>query len=96
MTSNGISIPAERVAAAQSMVGLFSPNTRIVLTTHVNADGDGLGSEVGSTGEIVPPHTSSWSIANAQSGSRLKMGPEKNTFEKNKSFALLRETCATG
>ena len=44
MTSNGISIPAERVAAAQSMVGLFSTNTRIVLTTHVNADGDGLGS----------------------------------------------------
>jgi len=47
MTSNGISIPAERVSAAQSIVGLFSPNTRIVLTTHVNADGDGLGSEVG-------------------------------------------------
>ena len=29
------------------MVGLFSPNTRVALTTHVNSDGDGLGSEVG-------------------------------------------------
>lgn len=29
------------------MVGLFSPGARIALTTHVNADGDGLGSEVG-------------------------------------------------
>lgn len=47
MTSNGFPIPPERVSAARSMVGLFSPNTRIVLTTHVNADGDGLGSEVG-------------------------------------------------
>src|SRR5690348_18490926 len=42
-----IPIPPERAAAARSMVALFSPNTRIVLTTHVNADGDGLGSEVG-------------------------------------------------
>jgi phosphoesterase RecJ-like protein len=47
MTSHGISIPAERLAAARTMVGLFSPNTRVVLTTHVNSDGDGLGSEVG-------------------------------------------------
>jgi len=29
------------------MAALFTPGTRIVLTTHVNADGDGLGSEVG-------------------------------------------------
>jgi phosphoesterase RecJ-like protein len=42
-----ISIPPERVAAAKQMAGLFSPNTRVVLTTHVNSDGDGLGSEVG-------------------------------------------------
>ena len=47
MTSKGIAIPPERAAAARSMVGLFSPGTRVVLTTHVNADGDGLGSEVG-------------------------------------------------
>jgi phosphoesterase RecJ-like protein len=47
MTPNGIAIPPERIAAARSMAGLFSPDTRVVLTTHVNADGDGLGSEVG-------------------------------------------------
>ena len=45
MTS--IPIPAERVSAAKNMVALFSPNTRVALTTHVNSDGDGLGSEVG-------------------------------------------------
>ncbi|HKV70821.1 MAG TPA: bifunctional oligoribonuclease/PAP phosphatase NrnA [Gemmatimonadales bacterium] len=42
-----IPIPPERAAASRSMVALFSPNTRIALTTHVNSDGDGLGSEVG-------------------------------------------------
>lgn len=42
-----IPIPPERAAAARQMVALFSPNTRVALTTHVNSDGDGLGSEVG-------------------------------------------------
>lgn len=45
MTS--IPIPPERVSAAKNMVPLFSPNTRVALITHVNSDGDGLGSEVG-------------------------------------------------
>ncbi|HEU5465354.1 MAG TPA: bifunctional oligoribonuclease/PAP phosphatase NrnA [Gemmatimonadales bacterium] len=47
MTSNAIDVPPERVSAAREMARLFSPNTRVVLTTHVNSDGDGLGSEVG-------------------------------------------------
>ncbi len=47
MTSNAIDVPPERVSAARQMARLFSPNTRVVLTTHVNSDGDGLGSEVG-------------------------------------------------
>ncbi len=47
MTFKAIEVPVERVSAAQEMARLFSPNTRVVLTTHVNSDGDGLGSEVG-------------------------------------------------
>jgi len=45
MTS--VAIPAERASAAQAIAALFTPGARVVLTTHVNADGDGLGSEVG-------------------------------------------------
>jgi len=33
--------------AARSFAALFSPGQRVCLTTHVNPDGDGLGSEVG-------------------------------------------------
>ncbi|HYK11506.1 MAG TPA: bifunctional oligoribonuclease/PAP phosphatase NrnA [Gemmatimonadales bacterium] len=47
MTSKAIDVPTERAAAAKQIARLFSPNTRVVLTTHVNSDGDGLGSEVG-------------------------------------------------
>ncbi|HTY05550.1 MAG TPA: bifunctional oligoribonuclease/PAP phosphatase NrnA [Gemmatimonadales bacterium] len=42
-----IPIPAARAAAARAIAALFTPGARVVLTTHVNADGDGLGSEVG-------------------------------------------------
>ena len=40
-------VPRERLAAAQEVAALFVAGSRIALTTHVNADGDGLGSEVG-------------------------------------------------
>jgi len=42
-------VPAERAAAAQAFADLLAPGggRRIALTTHVNADGDGIGSEVG-------------------------------------------------
>ena len=46
MTTNGVSIPAERVRAAHEVAALLTPGRRVALTTHVNADGDGVGSEV--------------------------------------------------
>jgi phosphoesterase RecJ-like protein len=46
MPSNGISIPPERVAAARQIAAILKPGQRVALTTHVNADGDGVGSEV--------------------------------------------------
>ncbi len=44
--TNGVSIPAERARAAQQVAALLTPGRRVALTTHVNADGDGVGSEV--------------------------------------------------
>jgi len=42
-----ISLSAEKILAARAVSALLVPGRRIVLTTHVNPDGDGLGSEVG-------------------------------------------------
>ncbi len=39
--------PAERVAAAREVAAALPAGARVTLTTHVNADGDGVGSEVG-------------------------------------------------
>src|SRR5438132_3410298 len=41
-----IAIPPERARAAQAISALLGPGRRVALTTHVNADGDGVGSEV--------------------------------------------------
>ena len=41
--------PGAMIAAAADIVALAVPGQRICLTTHVNADGDGLGSEVALT-----------------------------------------------
>src|SRR6266581_1242108 len=46
MSENGVPIPPERARAAAEVAALFAPGRRVVLTTHVNADGDGVGSEV--------------------------------------------------
>ena len=46
MSTNGVSIPAARARAAQDFERILTPGRRVALTTHVNADGDGLGSEV--------------------------------------------------
>src|SRR5213596_2858682 len=43
---NGVPIPADRAAAAKTVAAVLTPGRRIALTTHVNADGDGVGSEV--------------------------------------------------
>jgi phosphoesterase RecJ-like protein len=42
-----ISVSPEQAAAARELASGFQPGRRICLTTHVNPDGDGLGSEVG-------------------------------------------------
>src|SRR2546428_2346923 len=46
MTTNEVSIPPERARAAEAVAAVLAPGRRVALTTHVNADGDGVGSEV--------------------------------------------------
>src|SRR5260370_36721974 len=46
MTTNGISTPPERVREAEEVGAVLVPGRRVALTTHVSADGDGVGSEV--------------------------------------------------
>ncbi len=40
-------LPPDRLAAAREFASTFKPGQRLCITTHVNPDGDGLGSEVG-------------------------------------------------
>lgn len=40
-------LPQDRLAAARAFAKTFQPGQRLCVTTHVNPDGDGLGSEVG-------------------------------------------------
>lgn len=42
-----ITLAANKVASARELAALFAPGQRVCLTTHVNPDGDGLGSEAG-------------------------------------------------
>src|SRR5258707_15519204 len=44
--SQGVAIPAARLKQARTFIPLLKPGARVVLTTHVNADGDGTGSEI--------------------------------------------------
>src|SRR5437773_4623758 len=46
MSTNEVSIPPERARAAETVAAVLAPGRRVALTTHVNADGDGVGSEV--------------------------------------------------
>jgi len=41
------SLPPEKIAAARAFAEVLRPGHRVCLTTHVNPDGDGLGSEAG-------------------------------------------------
>lgn len=43
---NGVPVPPARASAAQTVAAVLTPGRRVALTTHVNADGDGVGSEV--------------------------------------------------
>jgi len=47
MHSNGVPIPPERARAAREVAAALTNANHVVLTTHVNADGDGVGSEIG-------------------------------------------------
>jgi phosphoesterase RecJ-like protein len=47
MSSNGVPIPTERARAARDVAAALTAARHVVLTTHVNADGDGVGSEIG-------------------------------------------------
>jgi phosphoesterase RecJ-like protein len=44
--TRGVSVPAPRRRAAAELARILRPGLRVALTTHVNADGDGAGSEV--------------------------------------------------
>ena len=41
-----VPIPPDRVRGAQEIAAVLTPGRKVALTTHVNADGDGVGSEV--------------------------------------------------
>src|SRR3989449_7023109 len=43
---NGVPVPPERASAAHTVAAVLTSGRRVALTTHVNADGDGVGSEV--------------------------------------------------
>jgi phosphoesterase RecJ-like protein len=47
MNSNGVPVPPHRAQAARDVAAALTSARHVVLTTHVNADGDGVGSEVG-------------------------------------------------
>jgi len=47
MNSNGVPVPLERARAARDVAAALTAAQHVVLTTHVNADGDGVGSEIG-------------------------------------------------
>lgn len=47
MPSTSIPIPPDRATAARAVAAALRRGMRVALTTHVNADGDGVGSEVG-------------------------------------------------
>jgi len=47
MNSNGVPVPPHRAQAARDVAAALTSARHVVLTTHVNADGDGVGSEIG-------------------------------------------------
>src|SRR3989442_13350611 len=47
MTPNGVPVPPARAQAARDVAAALTSARHVVLTTHVNADGDGVGSEIG-------------------------------------------------
>lgn len=58
-----ITLTADKLTAARDIAALVTPGARVCLTTHVNPDGDGLGSEVGLT-HLLQANGVSVTIAN--------------------------------
>src|SRR5271156_465540 len=48
-----VSVPAPRAAAARRIVDVLAPARTIALSTHINADGDGCGSEAALAGLLM-------------------------------------------
>ena len=44
---NLLAVPAHRLSAIRELVAVLTPGRRVALSTHINSDGDGCGSEVG-------------------------------------------------
>ncbi len=42
-----LAVPARRLSAIRGLLAVLTPGRRVVLSTHINADGDGCGSEAG-------------------------------------------------
>jgi phosphoesterase RecJ-like protein len=61
---SGIEVPADRSAAARQVGQALTQGSRVVLTTHVNADGDGVGSEI-ALWHLLTPRGTRASIANS-------------------------------
>lgn len=47
MNPSGVPVPPARAQAARDVAAALTSARHVVLTTHVNADGDGIGSEIG-------------------------------------------------
>src|SRR6476660_2633359 len=63
MNSNGVPVPPHRAQAARDVATALTSARHVVLTTHVNADGDGVGSEIG-LWHLLRAHGIDVSIAN--------------------------------
>jgi phosphoesterase RecJ-like protein len=63
MNPNGVPVPPQRAAAARDVAAALTGARHVVLTTHVNADGDGVGSEIG-LWHLLRAHGINVSIAN--------------------------------
>ena len=55
-----LTLSPDRVAAARSLAAALVPGQRVCLTTHVNADGDGLGSQAGLAHLLRARHGWNW------------------------------------
>ncbi len=55
-------VPSHRLAAVEEVLGVLTEARRVVLTTHINADGDGAGSQVALTGFLREQGAEAWIV----------------------------------